>query len=227
AKISGKPYAGDNIPSMRVIADHARATAFLIADGVFPDKTGREYVLRRIFRRAVRHGKRLGIEEPFMHQVCGTVVDMMGDVYPELVQRRKLIEQLTLEEETRFRKTLDRGLRLLEEEFASMAATNAQLVPGDKVFQLYDTYGFPPDLTAVIAAERGLGIDQPGFDREMKAAQERSEFKGQDAAVDDIYKDLATKHGATQFLGYDGMGIAAKGRILALLVDGEPVAKAK
>jgi len=157
--------------SMRVIADHARATAFLVADGVFPDKTGREYVLRRIFRRAVRHGKRLGIEEPFMHLVCGRVVDEMGDVYPELVERRKLIEQVAFEEEVRFRRTLDRGLRLLEEEFDRMEAAGEKVVPGLRVFQLYDTFGFPADLTAVIAAERGLGVDTAGFEKEMKEAQ--------------------------------------------------------
>src|SRR5262249_55686597 len=153
AELAGKRYGADakDDASMHVIADHARSSSFLIADGVFPDKTGREYVLRRIFRRAVRHGKRLGIEEPFMHLVCGVVIDQMGDVYPELVERRRLIEQLTLEEEIRFRRTLDRGLGLLEEEFERMATTGEREVPGAKVFQLYDTFGFPADLTAVVA----------------------------------------------------------------------------
>jgi alanyl-tRNA synthetase len=229
AELAGKRYGADERDdgSLRVIADHARASAFLIADGVFPDKTGREYVLRRIFRRAVRHGKRLGIEEPFMHRVCGTVIDQMGDVYPELVERRRLIEQLTLEEETRFRRTLDRGLGLLEDEFARMAASGERDVPGAKVFQLYDTYGFPADLTAVVAAERGLGIDSAGFDREMRAAQERSEFKGQDRAVEDIYKDLAQRLGPTEFLGYEGMGVAGPGRVTALLAGGREVASAR
>ncbi|MBI4510776.1 MAG: alanine--tRNA ligase [Deltaproteobacteria bacterium] len=213
--------------SMRVIADHARATAFLVADGVFPDKTGREYVLRRIFRRAVRHGKRLGIEEPFMHVACGAVIEQMGDVYPELVERRKVIEQVSLEEEIRFRKTLDRGLRLLEEEFERMERQGEKIVPGEKVFQLYDTYGFPADLTAVIAAERGLGVDTTGFEREMKAAQERSEFKGQDEAVADVYKQLASSLPATAFLGYEGMGTFGKGTIRAILVNGTRTSSAE
>ena len=229
AALAKKSYGRDakDDASMNVIADHARATAFLIADGVFPDKTGREYVLRRIFRRAVRHGKRLGIEEPFMHAVCGTVIDMMGDVYPELAERRRVIEQLTLEEETRFRKTLDRGLKLLEEEFERMAASGQTVVAGDKVFQLYDTYGFPADLTGVIAAERGLGIDQAGFDRAMTSAQERSEFKGHDAAVEDVYKDLAQRLGATEFLGYQGMGTSGTARVTAVIVDGKAGERAR
>ena len=228
SELAKKEYGKDRgeVGSMRVIADHARATAFLIADGVSPDKTGREYTLRRILRRAVRHGKRLGIEEPFLHIVCGTVVDQMGDVYPELVERRRLIEQTTLDEEIRFRKTLDRGLALLEEEFERMAAAGQTQVPGDKVFQLYDTFGFPADLTAVIAAERGLGVDEEGFDREMTVAKERSEFKGQGAAVEDVYKDLASRLGPTEFLGYQGMGTAGSGRVVALLVDGKPAERA-
>ncbi len=211
--------------SMRVIADHARTTAFLIADGVFPDKTGREYVLRRIFRRAVRHGKRLGIEEPFMHLVTGRVVDEMGDVYPELVERRKLIEQISFEEEVRFRRTLDRGLRLLEEEFERMAAAGETVVPGPRVFLLYDTFGFPADLTGVIAAERGFGVDTVGFDEAMKAAQERSEFKGEGEAVADNLKALAQKLGPTPFLGYETT--TARGRVVALVHGNEEVAAAK
>jgi alanyl-tRNA synthetase len=210
--------------SLRVIADHARATTFLIADGVFPDKTTREYTLRRIFRRAVRHGTKLGIAEPFMHKVCGVVVDEMGDVYPDLVERRKLIGQLALDEEVRFRRTLDNGLELLEKELARLGAAGDKTVPGDKVFQLYDTFGFPADLTAVIAAERGFGIDQDGFDREMTAAKERSEFKGQGAAVDDVWKALAQEHGATEFLGYQTT--SDTGRVKAVVVGGKPVDKA-
>jgi alanyl-tRNA synthetase len=210
--------------SMRIIADHARTSAFLIADGVFPDKTGREYVLRRIFRRAVRHGKRLGIAEPFMHLVCGRVVDEMGDVYPELVDRRKLIEQIAFEEEVRFRRTLDRGLVLLEEEFDRMAMRGENVVPGPRVFQLYDTFGFPADLTAVIAAERGFGVDTAGFDAEMKAAQERSEFKGEGEAVADHLKALAQRLGPTPFLGYDTT--EARGRITTIVRGNDEVAAA-
>ncbi len=240
ALVPGGVKADDPVrsASLRVIADHARASSFLIADGVFPDKTGREYVLRRIFRRAVRHGKKLGIEEPFMHKICGVVVDEMGADYPELAQRRKVIEQITLEEEARFRKTLDRGLGLLEDEFARMSSAGEEIVPGEKVFQLYDTYGFPADLTAVIAAERGLGIDQPGFDEAMSAAQARSEFKGQDEAVESIYKELAQELGPTEFVGYElgagagpdavaSRGTRGGGTVKALVVDGKRTREAR
>ncbi len=219
-----------DMASLRVIADHARAAAFLIADGVFPDKTGREYVLRRIFRRAVRHGKRLGIEDNFMHTVCGVVIDEMGEDYPELRERRKIIEKTAQEEETRFRRTLDRGLELLEGEFERMATAGEKVVPGPKVFQLYDTFGFPADLTGVIAAERGLGVDQAGFDAAMAAAQAQSEFKGgsDDAAVESVYMELAGKLPATRFLGYDAEdnGTFARGKVLGLIVDGKPAESA-
>src|SRR5688572_28038518 len=140
AACAGKTYGADaeDDTSLRVIADHARCSAFLIADGVFPDKDGREYVLRRIFRRAVRHGKRLGIAEPFMHRVCMKVVDEMGDVYPELVERRAVITAVALEEEKRFRATLDRGLGLIEDEFASMTKKGSKVLSGQVAFQLYD-----------------------------------------------------------------------------------------
>ncbi|MBI5366188.1 MAG: alanine--tRNA ligase [Planctomycetes bacterium] len=229
SELARKPYGLNpkDDASLRVIADHARATAFLIADGVFPDKTGREYVLRRIFRRAVRHGKRLGIEEPFMHLVCGRVIDEMGDVYPELRERRKVVEQMALEEENRFRKTLDRGLKLLEEEFDRMAAAGERTIPGLRVFSLYDTYGFPDDLTAVIARERGLEIDKAGFDVAMNEARTKSEFKGHDEAVSDVYHTLARAQGATEFTGYDGDGVTGQGTVRAVLVKGVPAEVAR
>ena len=229
AELAKKPYRGDDADdsSMRVIADHARATAFLVADGVFPDKTGREYVLRRIFRRAVRHGKRLGIEEPFMHQLCGEVIGLMGADYPELVERKSVIENIALEEETSFRRTLDRGLRLLEDEFDVMQKEDRDTVAGAKVFQLYDTYGFPKDLTAVIAGERGKTIDEAGFDAAMAQAQARSEFKVADKATGDLHRALAGEFGATEFSGYDGIGLAGHGKVLALVVNGERQGRAK
>ncbi len=216
-----------DLASLRVIADHARTTAFLIADGVFPDKTGREYVLRRIFRRAVRHGQRLGIEDLFMHSVCGVVIDQMGDVYPELRERRKLIEQIAQEEEARFRRTLDRGLELLENEFTRMATAGEQVVPGAKVFQLYDTFGFPADLTEVIARERGLGIDEASFKSEMSAAQTRSEFKPVDPVDENVFKGLVGQLPATRFLGYEGEGVHGRGKVLALVVGGKPAQAAQ
>jgi alanyl-tRNA synthetase len=161
AKVEYRPGEDTDInTALRVVADHARTSAFLIADGVFPDKTEREYTLRRIFRRAVRHGQQhLKIEQPFMHEVCNAVIDLMGDQFPELRERRSIITKVTLEEETRFRATLDRGLDILRGEIAK---ARGQLA-GEVVFKLYDTYGFPPDLTRIIAEESGTTIDEAGF----------------------------------------------------------------
>jgi alanyl-tRNA synthetase len=219
--------AGD-LASLRVIADHARATAFLVADGVQPDKGAREYVLRRIFRRAVRHGRKLGIDQPFMFEVCNAVVDLMGDDYPELRERQKVIEKVARDEEIRFRETLDRGLDLLEDEFERLKKGGEKVVPGAKVFQLHDTFGFPSDLTAVIAAERGFSADTAGFETEMAAAQARSAFKGEGEAVETVYKELAGKLPGTRFLGYDAAegGTLASGKVLALVVDGKPAESA-
>ncbi|HUJ57398.1 MAG TPA: alanine--tRNA ligase [Kofleriaceae bacterium] len=224
AELARATYGADPAKdtSLRVIADHARCSAFLIADGVFPDKAGREYVLRRIFRRAVRHGHLLGIREPFMHQVCGQVIAEMGAQYPELIERRRVIEEVTLEEEKRFRATLERGLALLEDEFAGMAKTGAKQVPGKAVFTLYDTFGFPWDLTDIVAAERGYGIDKRGFDEEMAKAQEKSRFSGSDQeAIEAVFKVLANELGATRFTGYDTT--ASRGKLAAIVVDGDRV----
>jgi alanyl-tRNA synthetase len=224
AELSRSRYGADpeRDVSMRVIADHARASAFLIADGVFPDKTNREYVLRRIFRRAVRHGKLLGIEEPFMHRVCAVVIEQMGAVFPELVQRSAVIQEITLEEERRFRATLDRGLSLLEEEFARMRITGEKTLSGGKVFQLYDTYGFPEDLTELIAGDHGFTIDAAGFAAQLDSARERSRFAGSGSeAVSDVYRALANKHGATTFLGYDA--ISAEATVRAIVHGGDEV----
>jgi alanyl-tRNA synthetase len=226
AEIAGKKYGADpdGDMSMRVIADHARASAFLIADGVFPDKTGREYVLRRIFRRAVRHGKLLGIERPFMHEVCAAVVERMGDTYPELVERAKVIQEITLEEEKRFRATIDRGNAILEEEFARMKGAGEKVVPGKTMFLLYDTYGFPGDLTQIIAEERGYAVDQQGFERELGSARERSRFQGEGEAVGDVVKQLAAAAGRSEFLGYEGRGVSGIGLVTAL-ASGEALVK--
>ena len=225
ADIAGKRYGDDDSAdtSMRVIADHARAAAFLIADGVFPDKSEKEYVLRRIFRRAVRHGKRLGIEEPFMHRMCSSVIDEMQTAFPELSERATVIHEIALEEERRFRATLDRGLALLEDEFAHMrnqggdSAASLQIA-GSKVFQLYDTYGFPADLTEIIAGEQGFTIDNDGFRTELDAARDRSRAAHSTAAGSEaLFKDLANEFGKTRFLGYEYPGIHGAGKVLALV----------
>jgi alanyl-tRNA synthetase len=203
----------------RVIADHLRSTSFLIADGVMPSNEGRGYVLRRIMRRAMRHAHLLGAQEPVMHRLVPALVRQMGAAYPELVQAQALIEETQKLEETRFRQTLDRGLGLLDDELAKLG--DGQPLPGAAAFRLYDTYGFPLDLTQDALRENGRTVDVAGFDRAMQEqrAKARAAWAGsgetRDAA---IWFDLAEKHGATEFLGYDTE--AAEGQIVALVAGG-------
>ncbi len=210
ANLSGKKYfgsQGDDDVSMRVIADHARTTAFLIAEGLFPDRGAREYVLRRVMRRAIRHGHRLGIARPFLHEVAGKVVDLMGAQYAELKDRRELILSVTEQEEVRFRSTLDRGLQILDEEVAAMKERGATEVSGDVAFKLYDTYGFPIDLTEVIARERDLTVDTTTYkkNREEQRARSADSKLNPEAAIADVWrKALAlVPGGACKFLGYE------------------------
>ncbi|HEY6880475.1 MAG TPA: alanine--tRNA ligase, partial [Polyangiales bacterium] len=225
-EIAKKPYRQSAAPddvSMRVIADHARATAFLISEGVFPDRDGRPYVLRRVMRRAIRHGHRLGIDELFLHKAALRVVDLMGEVYPELLERRALIEDVTKQEEERFRRTLGRGLGIIAENTAwEQAADGAKLLPGAVAFKLYDTYGFPLDLQQVIGEEQGFAIDQAGFEREMEGARERSAgSKVGEKGTDRIYHQLAEQLGKTRFCGYDVE--TSNGKIVGLIRDGASV----
>ncbi len=225
SEISGKRYRdspSEDDVSMRVIADHARTTAFLISEGVFPDKDGRAYVLRRVMRRAIRHGHRLGIHEPFLHHCALRVVDDMADVYPQLAERRALIEQISLQEEERFRRTLDRGLQLISENKNWVDLGGVRSLPGEVAFKLYDTYGFPLDLQNVIGEEQGFAIDQQGFDTELGQARLRSQgSKIGSSAVADVYPELAQQLGAVEFLGYDQE--EARSEILSLVSDGGPV----
>ena len=204
--ISAKSYTfsdSEDDVSMRVIADHARATAFLAADGVQPSNEGRGYVMRRIMRRAIRHGHRLGIKDLFFNQVCNQVVDMMGEAYPELGEARALMTKVAEVEETAFRRTLGSGLKILGDELGKLDAS-AKSLPGDVVFKLYDTYGFPKDLTEIIAAEKGLGIDEAGFAESMKEQQERSRGAAGDTEVTaSTYKDVAQRDGLSTFIGYE------------------------
>ena len=230
AEIAKKPYGGSQSPddvSLRVIADHARTTAFLIAEGVAPDRSGREYVLRRVMRRAIRHGHRLGIERPFLHEVALAVVDGMGDEYPELRERRELIESVTLAEEERFRQTIERGLGLLNERFDEMQQADTKVLSGRDAFQLYDTYGFPLDLTEVICAERGLSVDEAGYEAALAEARERSEWKGSDQVSMAVYGELVAKLPPTgvRFVGYERD--AASSRVVALIVNGALVERAE
>jgi alanyl-tRNA synthetase len=229
AAIAGIDYGKrpDHDTALRVIADHARCSAFLIADGVLPDKSTREYTLRRIFRRAVRHGQQhLGIAEPFMDRVCAKVVDLMGEQFPELRERRAIIARVTRDEEVRFRETLARGLDRLDGELATLRERGAKVVPGKAVFTMYDTFGFPADLTKIIAEERGMSIDDDGFDAELAAARAKSAFKIDDTAVAGVFKSLASELGPTSFTGYDGRGTTGDGVVRAILVAGKRVDRA-
>jgi alanyl-tRNA synthetase len=225
AEISGKRYRdsqADDDVSMRVIADHARTTAFLISEGVFPDKDGRAYVLRRVMRRAIRHGHRLGIHEPFLHHCALRVVEDMAGIYPQLSERRALIEEISLQEEERFRRTLDRGLQLISENKKWIDLAGVRSLPGQVAFKLYDTYGFPLDLQNVIGEEQGFAIDQQGFDTELGQARLRSQgSKVGSSAVAEVYPELAQRFGAVEFLGYDQE--VAESEILSLVSDGGPV----
>ncbi|HEY3593683.1 MAG TPA: alanine--tRNA ligase, partial [Polyangiaceae bacterium] len=223
AAIAGKPYGGtmgEDDVSMRVIADHARAAAFLIAEGVMPDRTGRAYVLRRVMRRAIRHGHRLGIARPFLHEVALEVVEGMGGQYPELRERRDLIASVTEQEEIRFRQTIDRGLGILEEEFERLGPPEGKKLSGDATFKLYDTFGFPVDLTEMIARERGYDVDVEGYERALEQARAKSEFVSRSSATLQVYRDALTKLGNdVAFVGYDRE--KAKARVAAIIKDGK------
>ncbi|SMR72065.1 alanyl-tRNA synthetase [Aliiroseovarius halocynthiae] len=222
AHATGVDPFGDKNVHHRVIADHLRSTSFLIADGVMPSNEGRGYVLRRIMRRAMRHAHLLGAKDPVMHRLVPELVAQMGQAYPELARGQAMIEETLLNEETRFKKTLDRGLKLLDDEVSGLAE-GADL-PGETAFKLYDTYGFPLDLTQDALREKGLGVDQPGFDAAMEEqkARARAAWSGSGEAADaTIWFDIAEEHGVTEFLGYDTEH--AEGQIRALVQDGKPV----
>jgi alanyl-tRNA synthetase len=213
---------GENKASHRVIADHLRASGFLVADGVLPANEGRGYVLRRIMRRAMRHAHLLGAKEPLMWRLVPALVAEMGAAYPELVRAQPLIEATLQQEETRFRQTLITGIRLLDEATADLAEGGT--LSGETAFKLYDTYGFPYDLTEDALRARGLNVDRSGFDTAMGAqkAAARAAWKGSGAkASEDIWFDLVEEHGATEFTGYSGD--EGEGIVLAIVKDGKPV----
>ncbi|WP_346839494.1 alanine--tRNA ligase [Microbulbifer sp. SAOS-129_SWC] len=201
--------------SLRVIADHIRSCAFLIADGVLPSNEGRGYVLRRIIRRAVRHGHKLGHEQIFFYKLVAALAEQMGDAYPELRDKREQIENALRKEEEQFAKTLDKGMALLEEGLASLEGNE---IPGELVFALYDTYGFPVDLTQDIARERGLNLDMAGYEAAMEAQRERARAAGK---FKQDYTEALNLDGATEFVGYDTT--EAAGTVVAIVKDGEQV----
>ncbi|MBF0144242.1 MAG: alanine--tRNA ligase, partial [Magnetococcales bacterium] len=229
AGVEYRPDRGDGVVhppsiSLRVIADHLRAVSFLIADGVLPSNEGRGYVLRRIMRRAMRHGRMLGLERSFLHQLVPVLVRTMGESYPELVAQARTLAMVIETEERRFAATLGSGLKILEGAIASLAPGG--ILNGEMVFTLYDTYGFPVDLTADILRDRGFGLDLEGFERRMgeQRARARAAWAGSgDERISGLYHDLRGNLGATEFLGY--VTESAEGVVLALLRGGAVVGR--
>ncbi|NNE51887.1 MAG: alanine--tRNA ligase [Sulfitobacter sp.] len=223
--LSIDPFGEGNVHH-RVIADHLRSTSFLIADGVMPSNDGRGYVLRRIMRRAMRHAHLLGAKDPLMYRLVPALVSQMGSAYPELGQAQALITETLHLEETRFKKTLERGLKLLEDEVSGLA--QGESLPGEAAFKLYDTYGFPLDLTQDALREKGLGVDTEGFDAEMaeQKAKARAAWAGSGEAADaTVWFDVADQHGTTDFLGYETE--SAEGQITAIVIGGAQADGAK
>jgi alanyl-tRNA synthetase len=224
-EFTGTRAQGEQKASHRVIVDHLRSTSFLIADGVLPSSEGRGYVLRRIMRRAMRHAHLLGASDPLMHRLVPSLVAEMGAAFPELVRAQPLIEETLRSEETRFRQTLDKGLRLLDE--ATGAMTPGDTLPGEVAFKLYDTFGFPYDLTEDALRAQGYGVDRSGFDEAMagQKAAARAAWKGSgQKASEDVWFDIAEEQGSTEFTGYAGH--EGEGVVVALVKDGARVERA-
>ena len=227
-KISGRAYKKneeDDI-SIRVIADHSRSVTFLIGDGVLPSNEGRGYVLRRILRRAARHGKLLGMGRPFLHEVCGVVIDEMKGAYPDLADKAAFIRKAVESEEQRFIETLDAGLRILQEEVTALKGAGKEVIPGEIVFKLYDTFGFPTDLTADIVLKDGLSLDMDGFEKAMANQREkaRESWKGSgEEAISEVYHRLSVEGIASEFVGYGFRGESFESQVTAILKQGQPV----
>ena len=224
--LTGTRAEGEQQASHQVIADHLRSTSFLIADGVLPANEGRGYVLRRIMRRAMRHAHLLGAKEPLMHRLVPALVTEMGQAYPELGRAQLLIEETLEREEVQFRRTLANGLRLLDEATAGMGEGGT--LPGETAFRLYDTFGFPYDLTEDALRVRGIGVDRAGFDAAMaqQKAAARAAWKGSGAAAEgELWFDIAEREGATEFTGY--ASTEGEGQVVALVVGGKEVERAE
>ena len=223
--LTGVKAEGDQRASHRVIADHLRSTSFLLADGVLPSNEGRGYVLRRIMRRAMRHAHLLGAKEPLMHRLVGALVTEMGQAYPELGRAQPLIEETLLREEVQFRRTLSNGLKLLDE--ATTELGEGDKLPGETAFRLYDTFGFPYDLTEDALRSRGIVVDKDGFDAAMaqQKAAARAAWKGSGQTADsEVWFDIAEREGATEFTGYTAT--SGEGQVVALVKDGKEVPSA-
>ena len=227
-KTSGQKYSGDErgFP-FRVIADHARACTFLISDGVMPGNEGRGYVLRRILRRAVRFGKSLGIEKPFLYELVPVVARLMGAAYPEVVAKQDYVRQVIRVEEERFHETLHDGMKIVGDMIDAVNKKGGTQISGQEAFVLYDTYGFPLDLTEDIAEENGLTVDRAGFEKSMQEQRERARAARQDTGMlagQEIYADIGQKMGATEFVGYGQ--VSAQANVIALIVNNEVVMEA-
>ncbi|WP_418792289.1 alanine--tRNA ligase [Phosphitispora sp. TUW77] len=227
-KMSGREYSGNEkgFP-FRVIADHARACTFLISDGVLPSNEGRGYVLRRILRRAVRFGKSLGIEKPFLNELVDMVTVIMGGAYPEIIEKKGYVSHIIRLEEERFHETLHDGLKIVGEMVSKVKSAGGTRIGGEDAFVLYDTYGFPLDLTEDIAEENGLEVDRTGFEKSMQQQRERARAARQETAMlagQELYADIGNKIGATEFDGYGKTSINAN--VIGLILNNEPVVQA-
>ena len=226
--LTGVAATGENQASHRVIADHLRSTSFLLADGVLPSNEGRGYVLRRIMRRAMRHAHLLGAKDPLMHRLVPALVTEMGQAYPELGRAQPLIEETLQREEVQFRRTLANGIKLLDEQISQLSFKREDdlddRLPGEVAFKLYDTYGFPYDLTELAVEEQGFSVDRAGFDAAMnrQKAAARAAWKGSGQAADgEVWFDIAERAGATEFTGYTA--VTAEAQVVALVKDGKEI----
>jgi len=227
SKLTNKRYgnAETDDASMRILADHARATAFLVADGVLPSNEGRGYVLRRIMRRAIRHAEKLGLQTVAFHQVVEKVVELMGEVYPELQENRSLLTEATRHEEASFRNTLEKGLRKIDEELEALQKNGQKVLSGKTLFFLHDTHGFPSDLTQTIVGERGYEVDMAGWEEEMEQQRGRTGFSGSgETAVHETYLQLAKTLATTTFVGYAQLSCQTK--VLAILKNNRQLTSA-
>ena len=215
----------DGDVAMKVIADHSRAAAFLIGDGVLPSNEGRGYVLRRIMRRAIRYGRNIGLTRPFLHETAAVVFDIMKPAYPDLAEGAAFITNVIKNEEMRFSQTLDKGLRLLNETLAEMKAGGGTRVPGDVVFKLYDTYGFPVDIVRDVVRDEKLSVDMDGFESRMDRQRERSRKVAVFSEIDDAYKNLSAEGIKPEFTGYDHL--TGESTVTLLVVDGQAAAEAE
>jgi alanyl-tRNA synthetase len=210
--------------AMKVIADHSRAAAFLIGDGVLPSNEGRGYVLRRIMRRAIRYGRNIGLTRPFLHETARVVFDIMRPAYPELTEAASFITNVIENEEIRFSETLDHGLKLLNENLLDLKAKDQKKVPGELIFKLYDTYGFPVDIVRDIVRDEDMALDLEGFDQAMDAQRERSKAIAAFTSISDAYKNLSAYGIMAKFLGYDT--VSCRSKVLVMVRDGEEIQEA-